>query len=706
MSDLQSAPPFRGAITRFRAPGRTRLALFCEALESRQLLSTTSNLSSIVAQTDIQVLPMAVSGPTGYTPQQIQSAYGVNQIAFSGGKVAGNGAGQTIAIITAYNDPNITSDLARFDRQYGLSAPPSFNVINLAGSTTNAGWALETSLDVEWAHSVAPGANILLVEASSDSLSGLFSAVNDARYQPGVSVVSMSWGTTEFWGEAAYDGLFTTPAGHTGETFVAASGDSGAWYGPMYPSVSPNVLAVGGTTLTLGAGNSYGFETGWSGSTGGFSGLDSYWSTYESEPSFQTSTLQSVGLSYGVRTTPDVSFNADPKTGVAVYDSVPDSGQSGWFQVGGTSAATPAWAGLVAIADQGLATGEKGALTNTQAQTDLYALPSSDFHDITTGFNGYNATPGYDLVTGLGSPKANLVVAGILTANGVSEGSATTTVATTTSTPTSTTTAPTTHHGGRTGSRNDMTSTSASSSGASSIAGLATIGLTASSASSSTLGLQAQVTQVSSTQTQPVAQPAAPQATLVTPVAQGTAAAPALGQGLTQQSRSLLPGVTSDESTRPNRPDEDARAVPSPADAQPTAPATDQKAIPTADPMPTDTAPPAPPAPAPDEPADESGTSLLDEALAQISLSMSARRLELPSDSASEPEQAAETLSGGSVSALAAPQWLPWEATVSCSAGPIGSSDAGCRGGSCELRASAESSIKHEVVKNGADCGR
>ena len=293
-------------------------------------------------------------------------------------------------------------------------------------TTTNAGWALETSLDVEWAHAVAPGANIDLVEASSATLSGLFSAVNYARYQPGVSVVSMSWGTPEFWGESAYDSIFTTPAGHTGVTFVAASGDSGAWYGPMYPSVSPNVLAVGGTTLTLAASNTYGSETGWSDSTGGFSGYDSDWRTYEPEPSYQTATLQAVGLSYGVRTTPDVSFNANPNTGVAVYDSVPYSGQSGWFEVGGTSAATPAWAGLVAIADQGLATAGKPTLSNTQVQTDLYDLPSSDFNDITSGFNGYYATSGYNLVTGLGTPKANLVIAGILAANGVSEPSAAT----------------------------------------------------------------------------------------------------------------------------------------------------------------------------------------------------------------------------------------------------------------------------------------
>ena len=149
MSNLRSAAPFRpGAVTQFRAPKRTRLELVCEALESRQLLSTTASttpdLSSIVAQTDLQVVPLAVSGPTGYNPQQIQSAYGINQIKFSGGTVTGNGAGQTIAIVDAYNDPNITSDLAKFDSEFGLSAPPSFKVDNLGASTTNAGWALES----------------------------------------------------------------------------------------------------------------------------------------------------------------------------------------------------------------------------------------------------------------------------------------------------------------------------------------------------------------------------------------------------------------------------------------------------------------------------------------------------------------------------------------------------------------------------------
>jgi hypothetical protein len=353
--------------------------------------------------------------------------------------------------------------------------------------------------------------------------------------------------------------------------------------------------------------------------------------------------LQAVGLSYGVRTVPDVSFNADPNTGVAVYDSVSYSGQSGWFQVGGTSAAAPAWAGLVAIADQGLATGKKGPLSNPQVQTDLYSLPSSDFHNITTGYNGYSATSGYNLVTGLGTPKANLVIAGILSANGVSEGSATAPA----------TNAASTHQASATTSRFDVTSSSTSgtgsSSGSSSIAGLLNTVFAGSTTSSGTFGLQALVTQVSSTQAQPVAQ----QATVVTPVNQSTAASPSLGQSLPQQPQNLLPSLAIDKSTELNWLIEDATGVPSPTTAEKAAPAPDQEAAPAPDQMPVDEAPALPQAPAPEEPVDEPATSLLDEALARISLSMAARRLEVPSGPTSEPEQATETLSDRSVSTLA-----------------------------------------------------
>jgi subtilase family serine protease len=362
--------------------------------------------------------------PYGYTPVQIRHAYGFDQVSFatSNGTVQGTGAGQTIAIVDGYNDPNIVADLSVFDSQFGLAAPPSLKVVNESGSSklpgTDAGWAMEISLDVEWAHAVAPGANILLVEANSSSLNDLLTAVNYARQQPGVTTVSMSWATNEFFGETAYDNYFTTPSGHVGVTFLAATGDNGGNAG--WPAVSPNVVAVGGTTLTLTSSNTRSSETAWSDSSGGVS-------RYESEPSYQAS-VQSTGK----RTTPDVAYDADPNTGFAVYDSVTYDRQSGWFCVGGTSAGAPQWAGLIAIADQGRALTGLGSLSSTDAA--IYALPSSDFYDVTSGRNrSSRATTGYDEVTGLGAPLANLIIQNLVYGNG---------------TPTSTSAAPTTSNMG------------------------------------------------------------------------------------------------------------------------------------------------------------------------------------------------------------------------------------------------------------------
>ncbi len=174
------------------------------------------------------------------------------------------------------------------------------------------------------------GANILLVEANSANLGDLLDGVNYARDASGVSVVSMSWGTNEFSSETSYDSYFTTPSGHQGVTFIAASGDEGSWYGPEYPATSPNVLSVGGTTLKISStSGNYGSESGWSDSTGGIS-------KYESEAAYQR-----IVSSYGKQASPDVSYDANPSTGFYVYDSVPLDGSSGWWEVGGTSAARP-----------------------------------------------------------------------------------------------------------------------------------------------------------------------------------------------------------------------------------------------------------------------------------------------------------------------------------------------------------------------------
>jgi len=162
-------------------------------------------------------------------------------------------------------------------------------------------------------------------------------------------------------------------------------------------------LSVGGTTLKLTSSGDYGSESGWSGSGGGYS-------KYESEPTYQTSAQSS-----GVRTDPDVAYNANPKDGVYVYFTPPSS-TGGWYSFGGTSAGAPQWSGLIALANQGR--GAAGSLTNAQAA--VYSLPSTDFHDVTSGSNGFRAYTGYDLVTGRGTPKANFVVQGLISATATS----------------------------------------------------------------------------------------------------------------------------------------------------------------------------------------------------------------------------------------------------------------------------------------------
>ncbi len=366
-------------------------ALRIEFLEIRNYLSASP--SDVFATPQVSIIPSINTAVTGYTPAQIASAYGFNQIKF--GNVVGNGAGQTIAIVDAYDDASIATNLATFDQQFGLPSA-TLTKVNETGGTkmpvASQSWDMEISLDVEWTHAMAPGANILLVEANSSSLTDLLTAVNYARSQPSVSVVSMSWGAGEFSGEQSYDTYFTTPAGHGGETFVASSGDGGA--GANWPAVSPNVVAVGGTTLSISGSGAYSSEIAWSGSGGGAS-------TIYSTPSYQ------VGVqTTGHRTVPDVSFDANPVTGFAVYDTA--GGSAGWMDVGGTSAGAPQWSALIAIANQGRALSNQGALNGTD--TNLYKLPASDFHDITLGSNGqYSAKAGYDEVTGRGSPIANLV---------------------------------------------------------------------------------------------------------------------------------------------------------------------------------------------------------------------------------------------------------------------------------------------------------
>ncbi len=314
----------------------------------------------------------ASTSPTGLSPATIKSVY-----SFSTSSTAG--AGKTIAIVDAYDDPTAESDLAVFSSQYGLPACTTangcFSKVNQTGGTSyprkDSGWALEISLDVQWAHAIAPGAHILLVEASSNSFANLLVAEDYAKTH--ATYVSNSWGGSEFSSENSYDSHFA----QSGVSFFVSSGDAGL--PAEYPSASPNVISVGGTTLHF-SGGTFTSETGWSGSGGGCS-------LYESKNAAQTT--GSVNCN-GKRATPDVSLDADPASGVSVYDSTRYQGQQGWFQVGGTSASSPMWAARSAVA-------------GTTVNASYVYGNSITYRDITSGNNGASCLVGYDLVTGRGS---------------------------------------------------------------------------------------------------------------------------------------------------------------------------------------------------------------------------------------------------------------------------------------------------------------
>ena len=341
---------------------------------------------------------------SGFTPAQLTHVYGLDAIRFttsSGATVKGDGSGETIALVEAYHDPTLVADLHAFDQAYNLPDPTP-TVVTLGNGMSNPGWALEASLDVEWAHAIAPGANLVVVEAKSESRASLLAAVDVARNFPGVVAVSMSWGFGE--APAQSSGHFTTPAGHTGVTFVAASGDSGLAGGVEWPAISPNVLAVGGTSLIADNSGNYQFETAWSGSGGGYS-------RYLAEPNYQR-VIQATGK----RGTPDVAFDGDPNTGVEVYETSLDTGEGSWQVVGGTSLSTPAWAAIIAIADQGRALAGRGSLDGpTQTLPTLYAVPSTDFHAVAGAVHsGRAGSFNANVVTGLGSPVGPALIADLV----------------------------------------------------------------------------------------------------------------------------------------------------------------------------------------------------------------------------------------------------------------------------------------------------
>lgn len=322
-----------------------------------------------------------------------------------GGPVSANCAtpesfGPVIAIVDAFHTPNIENDLGVYSSTYGLSSCTKANgclqVVNENGgstlpSTVDSGWAMETSMDVEIAHGICQTCKILLVEASSNTYFDLGTAVNTA-VNMGAVAVSNSYGGGEWNGETGYDSFFN----HPGVAITASSGDGG--YGTSFPAASSGVVAVGGTTLNLYSDLSYASETVWNGAGSGCS-------LFESVNTWQValSNWGQTGCS-SARGIADISADADPNTGAAVYDTTPYAGQTGWWQVGGTSLSSPIIAAAFAM----------GAPVpgGTKAASVLYNNYSlTNFNDITSGLNGSCGTimcsgvAGYDGPTGLGTPN-------------------------------------------------------------------------------------------------------------------------------------------------------------------------------------------------------------------------------------------------------------------------------------------------------------
>ncbi len=377
-----------------------------------------------------------------YSPQEIRNAYGVAPLINSGFI----GTGQTIVIIDLFGSPDPLNDLRQFDADYNLPDPPSFKVLSPLGTVPldkknddQVGWAQETDLDVQWAHVMAPGASIVLLTSPVSETQGLQGVPEFYKLEKYAvdnhlgKVISQSWGTTEETlfmpaGKKVMDDFntfFKDAASQQGITFLAASGDAGTANPDVnnhnysfptvgFPADSPWVTAVGGTSLYADTHGKYQSEKVWNKGIGSASGGG--YSQYFKAPDYQQNYLPKSfqTASHGFRGVPDVAFNADPETSVPVYLGFMPS--PGYYLFGGTSAGTPQWAGIIADANQ-MAGHPLGFLNKS-----LYKighdpkLYSRTFYDIVDGNNvqgnvaGFSATPGWDAVTGWGTPKADFLV--------------------------------------------------------------------------------------------------------------------------------------------------------------------------------------------------------------------------------------------------------------------------------------------------------
>jgi subtilase family serine protease len=353
--------------------------------------------------------------PGGYGPLQFHGAYSLPKDTPLVPGTLKTRKKQTIAIVDAYSSPTAFADLTQFDATFGLPVFPRctgkikaacYQVMNQNGGTklpasgVPSGWDVEISLDVQVAHEICQNCKILLVEATSPSFGDMGAAVNTAVAQ-GANVVSNSYGS--YGSGSSLAGSHSNPYNHPNHAIVVSAGDSG--FGPAFPADLNTVVAVGGTNLQLGAGNTYGGETTWNNSatsaTG--SGCD------DASPARTWQTAVSTWAAIGCgphRGMNDVSADADPNTGAAVYDS---GGGFGWIQVGGTSLAAPLIAGVYGLAANSGTVSYPASLPYAHA-TSLRDVTSGSNMPGTDGFAcastpQCNATAGYDLPTGLGSPN-------------------------------------------------------------------------------------------------------------------------------------------------------------------------------------------------------------------------------------------------------------------------------------------------------------
>ena len=366
-----------------------------------------------------------------YNPSQIRVAYQMPVIPVgtpTPAQAAALGAGQTIYVVDAYGNPRTVDELAAFNKNFNLpgctevkipvtatlplaSASKTsceISVVYSSGTkmtTTvpqySSGWAMETSLDVQWAHATAPLARIVLIAADNSSVASMMNAINLANAM-GPGVVSMSFGI----GEGSWVQSMDTVFSNSQMTYVASTGDSSLKVGAQWPAVSSKVLAVGATSLT-----SYNelarTESVWSLSGGGRS-------AYVPVPAYQNSKVPGVG-NQQFRSAVDVAFNGDPATGQYVANMTPTGTVANWYSVGGTSLSAPQWAGLIASTNAVREAAGKPKLGI--AQTYIYKLAEASdfwqtsFADVMTGIDaGYSATSGYDIVAGLGTPNVQTLV--------------------------------------------------------------------------------------------------------------------------------------------------------------------------------------------------------------------------------------------------------------------------------------------------------